>query len=339
MLIKRIALALVLGFIIAEVIARLIVFSVQPYTDHLQGFKNKYLMTNEITNDDIVIIGDSVINNAVSPEYLEFLIQDVTKSKIKSLKLKVHNLASPSQDPYTFYLLLKKIIYNQNVKPRAILINANPDFMVRNYVHFVQSDERLYDEHLRVIHGESSYNYRCEVLKPVSFNQKRDCISQRHSYLLRHQPIVKLWMKSFLRAILNPYNDKLDSFRKISTGSPQGWYPLFKIDQGVGDDIKMFSEPVKLDETNFLTPIAKLTSDNKIPLVLVNMPYLGADDDSRFLKDIVDNKHIYLINLSTQLQQNKYFYDHKHLNVAGAIHFTEMLSAQMLNLPNRVLRE
>jgi hypothetical protein len=331
-----------LTFLSAEGVARLLVSLAIPAQSHGKDFDAKYYLAKRKLDEKKPIL--SIVGNSLSDWgiYSEFLASEI---KNKGYDIQVQNFSAEGNTTEQNIFLLKTSI-KAGSRPNLVLYSLHPAHFSKA---FLKAESKPVESTLLF---EKSYIGGCLYPEKSSWQQKFRCFFKKSSYLYRYRGFLKNELAALPDILRSPEKRLKLDFRDRPTVevSPGGWRPVYTVftEREFAQKYKQPPEHLRLeyfdhiqwtDET--LIKMAAFCKREKIPLVAIWLPqhpsvkqYYAKHHISQeyFLvrfKSLSESLGIRFMDFHQAFPDSDKFYSPDHLNTLGAISFTQQLADRL----------
>jgi hypothetical protein len=345
-----IALVLVLTLLLTEAVVRTAVYLDKTPQSYSREFDAKYALAKapqKPNSDTILLLGNSHIWHALFPELITHRLKQA------GLQADIRNLGVNGATPEMNLFLLKKALQS-GVRPRLVVYNVSP-FLLNgeNYTDSVGNPESAF---------RKSYLGQCDFKDTKNWREKWTCAIKKNVQFIRYREWVLQQLTTMRQFYFLPANKPVPSAlgATLIENSPGGWSPAYEL---VSDSFEArFTAPDFLNAvkngrslSNFhwdLTHIRQLTDfcgQENIPLLMVWLPehptmqkiyrYFQLPEKPEFIKRFLalsqPAQRLWFLDLSEEDVNSDHFYNPDHLNVLGALPFSEKFAKLLLEKPYR----
>lgn len=328
-------------FLIAETVARLLIFNAHPPLSHSKDFDSKYFLAtskSKVQKHHILLLGDSLMAYGLYADLLALRFSEHGNS------VDVRNLAVPGNTPNMSLFLLKTALA-AGAKPDAVFFDVSlPHYNQHNLQSLYWGKKEIFYQ---------SYLGSCQASPQTS----PACQLQRYSYLFRYRHFFKEQLLMLGDLWFHPKS--IMAFQTadhvVSEISPDGWapnYTLFKkssfIQHFQANDVTLKNEKIVSAFVNFrwteqaVSPLFTYCKKNHIPLILIWLPehpvregiyqhfHLSTKAFSKKVANMAQHWKFTYLDLHQADPNYTHYYNSSHLNILGALSATEELSKQLL---------
>ena len=339
----------IINFFIFEGLTR-IIYCFSPALDsYYENFDLKYHLAEHGPDADktIIFIGDSLTERSVYPEYIQMLLRE------QGANTDVLNLATGGATPPIAFQMLKHRV-DEDKKPNLVLMNIS----WRSFHQYWQTE--LFKGENSNDAMDRSYFGRCLFNKQHGFD-RFTCAMSKNYMVVRYPLILNNFLHELPRYLLDTQQKMWSNRDNLTTlFFKRGWVPK-------QDEYRTRSEVakyliakrnafIKYDSffpdiartgwytEKYMDTIGEYCQKEKIPLVLVLIPEIKTFSENfydkslkitkkQFLKNVISfsNKwHIGFWDLSDAIPDNMMYADTSHLNVLGAIQYSQIISNKLI---------
>jgi hypothetical protein len=298
-------------------------------------------------NDNVVLLGDSLMKQGLYPEALTAELKTINP------RVRVTNLATSGGTQNIAISYLEYLRTRKHIKPKVVVYDF--EVMMTGY----GTGERDFD-----FHTNQSYLFNSILRKPKTLSEIVAASPSRCSYLIRQRGNIKHFVLDFLNLVTRPKAFQDNAFFTLHDvsdfeSSGDGMSPHYR----VASDVDLAEQEKRMNSnydhsprsshfvynSNAYSVITTYCQQHQIPLILLWLPhetsvyrafwYKAPYTESWFKKrfaEYANEPFVFPVDLNILPERNSYFSDYHHLNnlgcVAASEKFAEVLKGPLCKL-------